>query len=107
MGGSWLVQSGGRSIPRSPPRDGGGDADLVLLADGGVQIVEVADVLVIHVDVDETAELTAIENAFPEGGVRRTDVAENLADGRALGVDAVVPPGVGAERGRDANDGHD
>ena len=88
--------------PGSAAGDGRDDADLVLRLDLGVEVVEVADVLVVDVDVDEPAQLGAVEDPLLQAGMLLEDLAEDLADGRAGRLDAVEPAGVGAERGGDS-----
>src|SRR5262249_43461602 len=60
--------SGSLSSAMSAPCDGGNDADLVAVLDGGGEVVEVADVLVVEVDVDEAAQLAVVEQALADGG---------------------------------------
>src|SRR5205085_7753051 len=47
----------------------GDDAQLVAVLDGGGEVVEVANVLVVQVDVDEAAHLAVLKNALTDGGV--------------------------------------
>ena len=75
--------------------------------DGGGEVVEVADVLVVHVDIDEPAELARLEEAFAQRRIPRAELAQDLADGGARGLDAIVAAGVGTERRGDADDWHD
>src|SRR5690348_12573389 len=55
----------GRRTPRhqiaGPTRDGGEDDDLVAVVQRGLERAGEADVLVVDVDVDETAQLGAVE----------------------------------------------
>ena len=67
---------------RQPPATAGMMLTSSFSADGRVEVVEVADVLVVDVDVDEPAELGAVEDPFAKRGVLPADVAEDLADGR-------------------------
>src|SRR5690242_13961002 len=93
--------AGGAGARRSAAGDGRDDFDDVGRADRGVQVVEVADVLVVHVDVDVLLELAAaVEDPLVELGVAGTEVAQDLAHGRALRLDAGLAVGVGSERGR-------
>src|SRR4051812_31710637 len=78
-----------RASARSTSRDGRDDAHLVLGGDDGRQVVEVADVFIIDVDVDEAPQLVPLENALAERGELGAEVRKNLADGRAVGVDDV------------------
>src|SRR5208283_6027203 len=50
-----------RDQVRSASRDGGNDADLVVLGHRSGQVVEVANVLVVKVDIDKAAQFLAVE----------------------------------------------
>src|SRR5271168_524196 len=95
------------AAPGSAPRDGGDDAHLVAGGNRGGEVIEVADVLVVDVDVHEPAELRPLEDAFPQRRELGAEVGEDLVDGGTLGFDDVVAAGVGAERGGDAYLRHD
>src|SRR5208337_78980 len=82
---------------RSASRDGGNDADLVVLGHRSGQVVEVANVLVVTVDIDEAAQFLAVEEPLAEGGKCGSQVRENLAHGRARRLDPILAPGVGAQ----------
>src|SRR5208282_6630582 len=82
---------------RSASRDGGNDADLVVLGHRSGQVVEVANVLVVEVDIDEAAQFLAVEEPLAEGGKCGSQVRENLAHGRARRLDPILAPGVGAQ----------
>src|SRR5437764_5101308 len=48
-------------ITRSPPAgDGRDDRDLRAILDGGLFVIQKADILIIHVDVDKAAQLAAV-----------------------------------------------
>src|SRR6266702_4503539 len=60
MGGKTAAPSGtslSSASLMSASGHGGDDRHLVAVLDGGIQAVEVADVLVVEVDVDEAAQL--------------------------------------------------
>src|SRR5690606_9418076 len=82
------------------------DRDLVVGVDLGVEAVDVADVLVVDVDVDEAAHLGAVEQLLLQPGVGLGQVAEHLADRVTAGLDLGLAVGVLAEHGGDADDGH-
>src|SRR4051812_4116555 len=78
------------------PGDGREDRDLVALGDLGVELVEVPDVVVVHVDVDELVQGTRVVDELTlEAGVRADELGEDLADRRAVRLDRR-----GAVRGR-------
>ena len=64
---------------RSASRDGGNDADLVVLGHRSGQVVEVANVLVVKVDIDKAAQFLAVEEPLAEGGKCGSQVGEDLA----------------------------
>src|SRR5262245_38790479 len=77
------------------------DADLVLLSDRGVFFLQVADVFVVDVDVDETAQLTVgVEEVFPQVRKLRGQFIERLADLRRFDRDRRLAPGVLAQSRR-------
>jgi hypothetical protein len=92
-----------------PARHRWHDADRVARLERRLLAIEVADVLVVHVDVDEAAELSVIvvqmtaQIAVP--GDKRL---EQLADGTAVELHDILPVGERPERCRDQNPmGHD
>ena len=69
--------------------------------------LEIPDVFVVHVDVDEAAQLSLIvEEVRFEPGMPARQVGQQLANGRAAGVDRVLLIRVRSERGRDENFRH-
>src|SRR4051794_15990437 len=94
----WFSGRTGRRLG-STPRDRGDDAHLVLVGDRGREVVQVADVLVVHINVDEAAQLVPREDALAERRVLQPEGGEDLADGGTRGLDDVAAAGVGAERG--------
>src|SRR3954454_6836823 len=98
MGSSFIDKGGGTgrvtpSSARSTSRDGRDDAHLVLRGDDRRQVVEVADVFVVDVDVDEAPQLVPLEDALAERGELGAEVRKDLADGRPVGVDDVSVAG--------------
>jgi hypothetical protein len=87
----------------STARDGGNDAQFVPCGDRGCEVVEVADVLVVEVDVDESAELCTFEDTLLQLRELRPEVTEDLADRGTLGFDHILAAGVRAERGGDSD----
>src|SRR6516225_2922373 len=97
ISGRMAAPSGTSSSKRSAMSasgHGGDDGQLVAVLDGGGQVVEVTDVLVVEVDVDEAAHLPALEDARHDAGVGLAEIVEDglhrgaagLDDGLALGV---------------------
>jgi hypothetical protein len=73
------------------------DADLVAVGHGRVHLVEVADVLIIDVDVHEPPNFPAVEDAVLQVGEVGRQGVQDLADRGAGGFEAVLAPGEGAE----------
>src|SRR3954469_19004369 len=98
------VVSGG-----SAPGDRGEDRDDVAVADLRVELVEVADVVVVHVDVHELVERAVTVDQLPlKARVRRHQLLEDVADGRAAGLDRGGTVRSGTEqRGKSDFDGHE
>src|SRR5439155_4402135 len=67
----------------SASRHCGNDADLVAVLDRRSQVVQIANVLVIEVDVHKTADLAVFENALDHGGKLLSQGVERSLDGRA------------------------
>ena len=67
-------------------------------------LLQIPDVLVVHVDVDEAAQLALlVVQVRLQPRVLRRQVGEQLADGRAVGLDRVFLIGVRPERCRNQN----
>src|SRR5438552_967646 len=107
ISGSTAAPSGTSSSAISASGDGGDDAQLVAVLDCRGEVVEVADVFVIEVDVDEAADLAVVKDARADAGVLLAQIVEgglhrgtgNLHDGLAV---RMLPHG-----GGDVNaDGH-
>src|SRR5262245_1355599 len=88
--GTW--RSGSSAI--SAPRHGGNDAHLVAGLDGGGEAVEVANVLVVEVDVDEAAHLAVVEQPLRDAGELAAHVVEHGLHRRAAGLDDRLLVGV-------------
>src|SRR5882762_4357118 len=74
---SWRM---GRRPTVSAPRDGGEDRDGVAVGDGGVQLVQVPDVVVVAVDVHELVQRPApVDQLAGETRVANRDLGEHLA----------------------------
>lgn len=90
-----------------PLGDGRQDRDVVAVGELGVDAVEEADVLVVQVDVDEAAQLTAVHDAGLDARMPGLQVGEELGEGVPVALHRLLAVGVGAEDGRDADlDGH-
>ena len=75
------------------------DADRVARLHRRLLLLQVPDVLVVDVDVDEAAQLALlVVQVRLQPGVLRRQVGEQLADGRAVGVDGVLLIGVRPQR---------
>src|SRR5260370_40645391 len=97
MGGKTAVPSGtwrSGSPAMSTPGDRGNDADLVAVLHGRGQVVEVADVLVVEVDVDEAAHLAVVEQALRDPGEPAAQVVEHPLHRPAAGLDHRLLAGV-------------
>src|SRR6266851_6166511 len=87
--------SGAGRLVGCASRHGREDGDQVAVLDLGVELVEVADVVVVLVHVDELVQRPVLGHDV--AGHRREladPVLEHLADGRAVGVDRRSTPGV-------------
>src|SRR5918993_187527 len=93
------------SLPySSAARDRRHDAQLVAGLDRGLELLEVADVLVVEVDVDEPVELVrALEQARLDAGGLGLEAVEHRGDGAAVGLDDVGAVGEVTQGGRDAD----
>src|SRR6478752_6605447 len=87
--------------------DRGQHDDLVAVAEPGLEAAEEPDVLVVDVDVDEPAQVAAVEQPVLEPGVVALQVVDQRAQVGALAAHRLLAVGVGAQDGRDADlDGH-
>src|SRR5215470_1096471 len=69
------------------PGDGGHDRHLVALFERGLATVEEADVFLVDVDVDETADLSALlEEAIPQAGKLSLEVVDRGSDRVRVGL---------------------
>src|SRR5437016_9938461 len=89
MSGKTAAPSGtsAESAAISTSGHGGDDAYLIAVLDRRLQAVEIADVLVIDIDIDEAAHLTVLEDAARDAGVLLAQIVEQALDGRAAGFD--------------------
>src|SRR5262245_17343595 len=55
-------------LAMSAPGHGGNDAHLVAVFDRGGEVVEVADIFIIHIDVDEPPHLAVLEDTCRDAG---------------------------------------
>src|SRR5262245_60436691 len=88
-------------IPQALPAagDGGDDGDLVGAPEGGLEPVQEAHVLLVHVHVDEPPDLAgAVEHPVADAGVLALEVRDDARHRVALGVDLGGPLRDGAER---------
>src|SRR5215469_2231438 len=88
--------------------DSGQDRDGVAVSHRGLQPAEAANVLVVQVDVDEAAQLLAVEQPVTDADVVGVQVLDQLVEGGTGPLDHLRAAGVGAQNGRDANlNGHE
>src|SRR5205085_12625889 len=80
--------------------DRGHDGDAVAGLDGGVLLLQMTDIFVVHVDVDEGAQcaIAAIEVAA-NIGMLGCQTGEGFADGAAANLDGGLAAGIGTQRG--------
>src|SRR5262245_29325567 len=95
------TSAGSSSRAMSAPRDGRDDRQLVAVLDRRGQAVQVADVLVVQVEVDEPPHLAVVEDPRLDAGVLRREVVEHRLDRGARHLDDVLALGVLTHRRRD------
>src|ERR1700729_72489 len=79
----------------------------VAVLDRGLEAAEEADVLVVEVDVDEAAQLLAVDEPLAQAAVRGVQVVEELVQRRAGPLNRLGATGVAAQDRGDANlNGH-
>src|SRR5262245_42767687 len=124
--GSPPAATAGRRVPRGsaetpPPRRGPrpacscvasghrrDDGQLVAVLDRRVEVLQVADVLVVEVDVDEPPHLGAVEDAGADAGAPGFEVFQGRLHGTAADLDDSLAASVLSHRGGDLNaNGHD
>src|SRR5262245_66669484 len=76
-----------KSSAMSAPCHRWDDVYLVAVLDGGVEVVQVADVLIVEVDVDEAPQLAVVEQPLRDARVLAAQVVEDALHGRATGLD--------------------
>src|SRR5437868_9774065 len=105
---SWRMTRPGRR-PASAPRHRGQDGDDVAVAQLGVELIEVTDVVVVAVHVDELVQPALIVDELAgEPRIPGSEVAEHLAHRRAVGCDRRRAVDVRAQQGgKSYCDGHD
>src|SRR5712692_978093 len=97
--------SGGLAI--SAPGHGGNDAQLVAVVDRRGQVIKIADVLVVQIDVDEAANLPILENPLRDALELLSQVIQGCLNGSAAHFHHRLPLGVLPHRGRNMNsNGH-
>ena len=80
--------------------DGGDEHDLVTVLELVGIAAEEADVLVVDVDVDETAELAVLVlDVLGEGGELRVELGEQAGEIGGFGVEGLLAVGVAGEGG--------
>ena len=101
------VQLRGGRRPQ-PPATAGRIETVVAVGHLGVELFEVADVVVVDVHVHESVQGPVLgEHLAGQAGIAAHQVGEHLSDGRALGDHRRPPAGVLAQhRGQPHFDGH-
>src|SRR5687767_14255124 len=103
--GRCSVQQGYSMTPvRTPPPAGDRreDRDDVAVLHLGLERPEVPHVLVVHVDVDEAVEASLIRHdAFPQAGMPRVEVREDVPQRRALPAEPGLAAGMRPKDRRD------
>src|SRR5437879_3068748 len=95
---SWLM---------SAPGHCGNDAHLIAVLDAGLHAVQVANVLIVEVNVHETAHLAVLENAAGDARVFVAQVVEQVLDRGPGGLDHRLVRGVLAHGSGNVDaDGH-
>src|SRR2546421_9630894 len=83
-----------------PAGDGRQDREHVAVVHLGVETVEVADVVVVLVDVHELVQAAAVvQQVAAQTGIPLDERLEHFAHGRALDRDGRLAVGVGAQHG--------
>src|SRR5439155_8225864 len=97
-----MLASWRTALPAS--RDGGDDGHLVPVLERRLAAGQEADVLLVHVDVDEAAELPRLlDEPLPEPRELALEVLDQLGHVLALGHDLARSAGDPAEGGGNAN----
>ena len=81
--------------------DGGDDGQHVAVLDRRLQVVEIADVFVVEVDVDEAAHLAVVEDSADDVRELAAERVEHLLNGGARQIDVRLAVGVLPHRLRD------
>src|SRR5262249_19524457 len=80
------------------PRDRGEDREDVAVGELGVEPLEVADVVVVLVDVDELVQAAlVVEEVLAQAGILLDEGTEDVADGRAVDTDRRLAVGLGSQ----------
>src|SRR5712692_6881840 len=92
----------------SASRDRGKDRDDVAVGDFGVELLEIADVVVVAVHVDELVEPTlVVDELARQPGIAGGELGEDITDGGAVGPHRSSALRVRAQQRGQANlDGH-
>src|SRR5581483_10793029 len=94
------LAGGERPGPLSAAGQGGQDRHGIAVLDRRVGLREVANVLVLHVQVDEPAKLSILlVQRVSDTGIVRAEIAKDLFDRGSIGVHYSLSPGVRAEKG--------
>src|SRR5947209_7184556 len=95
------TSSGSAASLISASRHRRNDGQVVAVLDRGLQVVEVANVLVVEEQVDEAAQLAVVEEPARQGGKAGGQVVEDGLDGAPLGLHRGLALGVAAHGARD------
>src|SRR5205823_3786285 len=85
-----------------PARNARNNADDIVRRQGSGFLVHITNVLLVHIDVDEAAQLAIVrEQVAAQTGMQPGERAESLGNGGAGNFYFGILPGIGTERRRD------
>src|SRR5438105_1293457 len=96
MSGNTAAPSGTSDspVPMSASGDRGNDAQLVAVLDGRGQVVKVANIFVIEVDVDESAHLPILEDTLGDRWELSCQVIQGTLYGASSNIDGCLALGM-------------
>jgi len=96
-----------RRCQRRTAGDGGNQRDGIAIFGGGGILAQVADVLVVEIDVDEAAYLAfVVEDLLAQVGEVGGERVQHFTHGGAGNGDGILAPGELPQRGRNQNSDH-
>src|SRR6516164_7877341 len=82
---------------------GGNDAQLVAFLDRRLQVVQVADVFIVEIDIDEATNLAVVEDAASDRRMLGAKAVEGLLHARSGDLDDGLAIGMLTHRGGDVD----